>query len=102
MNRVIVSYQVKPEHAARNEELVREVYEELDREQPEGLRYATFKLDDGVTFIHIASNESGEQTSPLVGIAAFKRFQEGLPERAEQPSTRSQLIEIGSFRFFES
>ena len=102
MERVIITYKVKPEHAARNEELVRDVYEELDREQPAGLRYATFKLDDGVTFIHIASNESGEETSPLTRFAAFERFQEGLRERAEERSARSGLIEIGSFRFFES
>lgn len=102
MQRVIITYKVKPEHAAWNEELVRGVYEELEHEQPAGLRYATFKLDDGVTFIHIASNESGEETSPLTRFAAFKRFQQGLHERTEEPSIRSELIEIASFRFFES
>jgi hypothetical protein len=78
---------------------VRAVYQELEREQPAGLRYATFKLDDGVTFIHIASNESGEETSPLTRVAAFKRFQEGLRDRVDERSMRSELIEIGSFRF---
>jgi hypothetical protein len=43
MNQVMVRYRVKPDQAARNEELVRAVYDELHRTQPAGLRYATFR-----------------------------------------------------------
>src|SRR5947199_356140 len=48
MKQVIVRYKVKPDRVAENEELVRAVYEELRRTEPPGLRYATFKLDDGI------------------------------------------------------
>ena len=51
MRRVMVRYRVKPDRVEENEELVRSVYEELRRTRPEGLRYATFKLEDGVSFI---------------------------------------------------
>jgi hypothetical protein len=57
MRRVIVRYRVKPDRVAENEELVRAVYAELAGVQPEGLRYATVKLDDGVTFVHVAVHE---------------------------------------------
>ena len=47
MTCVIVHYTVKPGQAARNEELIRAVYEELSMTKPAGLRYATVRLDDG-------------------------------------------------------
>jgi hypothetical protein len=99
MRRVMVRYRVKPDRVAQNEELVRAVYEELERTRPAGLRYATFKLEDGVSFVHIAESE-GER-SPLPDVAAFKAFQEGIRERCDEPPVASALREIGSFRFFD-
>ena len=95
MTRVMVRYKVKPEHVARNEALVRAVYEELHREEPGGLRYATFKLPDGVTFVHLADHDGGG--SPLTGLDAFKAFQADLRERCDEPPVVSELSEIGSF-----
>jgi hypothetical protein len=83
---------------ATNEELVRDVYAELDRSKPGGFHYGTFKLEDGVSFVHVASQE-GEQ-SPLAGVEAFQRFQENIRDRCDDPPVVTQLDEIGSFRFF--
>jgi hypothetical protein len=33
--------------------------------KPTGLRYATFQLDDGVSFVHLASNDTEPGPSPL-------------------------------------
>jgi hypothetical protein len=99
MRRVMVRYQVKPEHAAENEELVRAVYEELHRTNPDGIRYATFKLDDGVSFIHL-SVQDADGRSPLADVPAFQRFQAGIAERCEVGPQVSELREIGSFRLF--
>jgi hypothetical protein len=57
MKPVMVQYTVKPDRAAENEELVRAVYDELHETGPEGRPYATFKLDDGVSFIHLAEHD---------------------------------------------
>ncbi len=95
MTRVMVRYKVKPELVERNEELVRAVYEELHRVQPGGLRYATFKLPDGVTFIHLADTDGAG--SPLTELAAFKAFQAGIRERCDEPPVVSELSEVGSF-----
>ena len=59
MRRVMVRYKVKPDRAAENEALVRAVYEELARTPPAGLRYATFALDDGVSFVHLSARDRG-------------------------------------------
>ena len=63
MRRVMVRYKVKADHLAPNEELVRAVYDELQRTQPAGLRYVTFQLDDGVSFVHLASIETEDGQS---------------------------------------
>ena len=55
MRQVMVRYKVKPELAQENERLVRAVYDELEHSAPAGLRYTTFKLEDGVSFVHLAS-----------------------------------------------
>ncbi len=100
MRRVMVRYKVKPDRTAENEELVRAVYEELQRTQPAGLRYATFQLDDGVSFVHLASIETDDGRNPMSDVEAFKRFQEGIRDRCDDPPSATELREIGSFRLF--
>ena len=95
MPRVMVRYKVKPEQVARNEELVRAVYEELHRLEPAGLRYATFKLPDGVTFIHLADSDGDR--NHLIELPAFKAFQAGIRERCDEPPVVSELSDVGSF-----
>jgi hypothetical protein len=99
MKQVIVRYKVKPERASENEELVRAVYAELHQTRPAGLRYATFQADDGVSFVHIASHNSEDGSSPLSEVAAFKRFQENIDDRCEEGPIVSAVREIGSYRF---
>ncbi len=99
MRRVIVRYKVKPERVTENEHLVRAVYEELDRARPERFQYATFKLEDGFSFVHLATHAGAD--NPLQQIEAFRRFQEGIRDRCEEPPLVSELHEIGAFRFPE-
>jgi hypothetical protein len=101
MNHVIVRYKVKPDRAAENEHLVRAVYAELHQTKPTGLRYATFQLDDGVCFVHVASNDTEHGPSPLSEVQAFKRFQENIDERCEESPVVTEIREIGSYRFLE-
>ena len=97
MRQVMVRYKVKPDQARRNEELVRAVYEELREAQPSGFRYATYKLDDGVSFVHIARYDSDQSGNPLAEIVAFARFQQGINERCEESPVVTELSEVGSF-----
>ena len=98
MKRVIVRYKVKPDRVAENEELVRAVYEELRRTEPPGLRYATFKLDDGVSFLHLASVESDGGANPLSKVKAFQEFQKDIDDRTDEGPVVTGLEEIGSYR----
>ena len=98
MRQVMVRYKVKPDRTAENEELVRAVYDELRRAAPAGLRYATFRLEDGVSFVHIASIETEDGHSPLADMEAFKEFQKGIGDRCDEAPVATELREIGSFR----
>jgi hypothetical protein len=93
----MVRYRVKPDQADRNEELVRAVYEELHRIDPAGFRYATFRLEDGVSFVHIAESEGAE--NPLPKLSAFQAFQKDIADRCDEPPVVAEATEVGSFRF---
>ena len=98
MRRVVVRYRVKPDRVAENEAFVRAVYAQLADVQPEGLRYATVKLDDGVSFVHIAVHEGD---NPLPGLASFRAFSEGARERCDDPPAVSEATLVGSYRLLE-
>jgi hypothetical protein len=100
MRQVVVQYRVKPDRAAENERLVRAVYDELHRTNPSGLRYATFQLEDGVSFVHVAEVDD-ETENPLTRVEAFRAFQAEIQDRCEQPPAASRAREIGSFRMFD-
>ena len=75
MKRVLVRYKVKSDRAEENTDNIQKVFTELQQNSPDGLRYASFKLEDGVSFVHIASIETESGNNPLAETAAFKNFQ---------------------------
>ena len=79
-----------------NVDTLRAVYDELHRTEPAGLRYATFRQDDGVSFVHVAQTEDG--VNPLSSVEAFARFQDGIGERCEEAPVVTVLHEVGSYR----
>ena len=82
MSFTVARYTVKPGLEERNAELVRAVYRELAALEPAGLRYATYRLDDGRTFVHVAELD-GEGENPLTSLKAFREFQAEIRERCE-------------------
>jgi hypothetical protein len=91
----VVRYRTKPEQAEANAELVRAVFAELAAGQPAGLRYATYRLDDGVTFLHVATIEG--EANPLLSSAAFGRFQQGIADRCEEGPIAMDATAVGSY-----
>jgi hypothetical protein len=87
---VVVRYQTKPEAADENARLVEAVYAALAVTAPEGFRYATYRLADGVTFVHVATQSAAE--NPLDSLPEFAQFQREIAARviaapAAQPAT---------------
>src|SRR5580704_3532753 len=91
----VIRYRTKPEHADENERLVREVFAELAQENPAGLRYATFRLADGVSFVHVAVTDGDE--NPLTSSPAFAAFQADIGQRCAEGPAPSDATVIGNF-----
>jgi hypothetical protein len=98
MRYVMVRYRITPDRVDENEALVRAVYDELRETAPEGFRYATLKLPDGVSFVHLAEVKDGK--NPLGQLPAFQRFQAGMAERCDEPPVVSDLTPVGSYGLF--
>jgi hypothetical protein len=93
----VVRYETKPEAADENQRLVEKVFAELNAENPGGLRYASFRLADGVTFVHIGVVDDG--ADPLANSKAFAEFSQGAGERMAGRPARDGATLIGSYRF---
>jgi hypothetical protein len=94
---MMVRSKVKPDQVERNLELLRASFAELESLRPEGLRMATFQLDDGVTFVGIVELDGGP--GMLHALPAFQRYRSTLDERCEEPVVVTMLQEVGSYRF---
>jgi len=94
MKTIMVRYTTKPEHADANVTLVRAVFEELRQRAPQGLRYASYRLADGVSFVHIATHA---EPNPLTSLPAFQAFQAQIRERIVEPPQVTELFAVGAF-----
>jgi hypothetical protein len=102
MKRIMVRYKVKAEKAIENRRLIEAVFAEAQSKQLDGIRYATFVAADGVSFVHLFSNERADGSNPLGAMDAFKAFQANIRERCDEPPAAIDLEMIGSYQFFQS
>jgi hypothetical protein len=91
----VIRYRTKPEQADENERLVRDVFAELAESRPAGLHYATFRLHDRVSFVHVAITDG--EDNPLTSSPAFAAFQAAIGERCAEGPTPMDATVIGNF-----
>jgi hypothetical protein len=96
MGSSMVRYKVRPDRADENEALVRAVYEELARKRPVGLHYATFRLADGVSFMHVVI-ETDQPGRILNEVAAFTTFVTDIASRCDEPPVATEITLVGSY-----
>ena len=96
----VIRYTTTPESADENARLVGAVYAELAREKPPGLRYATFRLDDGVSFLHVALLDAEE--NPLTTSAAFAAFQSAMADRLAEGPVQADATVVGSYELSDA
>src|SRR5258705_11811890 len=92
----LIRYKTKPEFADENQRLVEKVYEELGARDPGGVHYATFRLADGVTFLHVFTTDSADRSKTLGSIAAFAEFQRDRAQRCAAGPVPQGLPLFGS------
>ncbi|GAA3574274.1 hypothetical protein [Kribbella ginsengisoli] len=91
MATAVFRYRTKPEAADENLLLIEKVFAELSAVAPPDLTYASFRLDDGVTFVHVVDGEG------LTDLAAFQEFQRNLADRFDGDLIREEATRIGSY-----
>ena len=94
---VMIRCKVRPDGAEASLQLLQEMYEEMHSVQPEGLRYATFQLEDKVTFVSFAEMDEGPEV--LQQLEAFQRLRATPGERFDEPPVLTMLHEVGSYGF---
>ena len=100
MKVLMVRSKVKPEHVAEVEAAVEKVFSAISQAQPKGVRYASSKLPDGVTFVALLELDTGVD-NPLPGLPAFREFQENLKNWVAEPPVPEQMEVVGSYRLFD-
>src|ERR1700759_13698 len=94
MARKMVRYEVRPEAAAENEELIRGGFAELDGPDLDGFGYEVFVLGDGVTVVHVVEHPDG--ANPLPGLESFKRYSAAVRDRLVAEPVFDELRLVGS------
>jgi hypothetical protein len=91
----VVRYTTRAESADENEKLLKAVFAQLAERLPKGLRYVAIRLDDGVSFIHVAVYENDH--NPLPELPAFGEFASTIKERCTDGPTPVNGAVVGSY-----
>jgi hypothetical protein len=98
MKSTMVRYQAKPDRADENQKLVEAVFNELDRRQPEGFTYKVFRLEDGVSFVHVVVEHDVANPDSLQDVPAFQDFVKDIGDRCDVPPVAMGATIVGSYR----
>jgi hypothetical protein len=98
MATIVVRYQAKPERADENQRLIEAVFAELDEGEPKGFTYKVFRLEDGVSFIHVFIEHDVDQPEYLQAVPAFQAFVAGVEDRCEIPPVAMGATIVGGYR----
>jgi hypothetical protein len=98
MATIVVRYQAKPERADENQKLIEAVFAELNERKPEGFTYKAFRLEDGVSFIHVAIEHDDDQPATLPTVAAFQAFVADIADRCDIPPLAMGATIVGGYR----
>ena len=66
------------------------MFADLEERQPEGFTYKVFRLDDGVSFIHVVIEHDIDQPDSLQAVPAFQAFVAGIADRCDVPPVRDR------------
>src|SRR6195952_5191851 len=78
----VIRYVTKPECAEENARLIGAVFADLVALKPEGVQYQSFRLDDGLTFVHVVTLAG--QGNPLLASEAFQAFSSTVADRCTE------------------
>ncbi|HTI92787.1 MAG TPA: hypothetical protein VL727_19455 [Puia sp.] len=92
MKIVRVIYTTTPEFVARNQENITAIANELRALNHPGIRYSTYLLSDGKTFMHFDHFENEEAHRVLEGLESFKKFATELHANGFEVEPKLELL----------
>jgi hypothetical protein len=99
MGATVVRYRTKAERADENQTLIEAVFADLDERRPDGFTYKVFRLEDGVSFIHVViEHDDVEQPDSLQEVPAFAAFVATIEERCDVLPEAMAATIVGGYR----
>jgi len=99
MSVIMIRATVKADSVVAVEASARKMFAAIEQAQPRGVRYASCRLPDGVTFVALLALEDGID-NPLPALPEFRAFQDSLKNWMAEPPTAEPLTVVGSYRLF--
>jgi hypothetical protein len=99
MSVTMLRQKVKEERVEAAEAAVHDLFATLQRERPEGLRYASTRVADSSTFVILFELADGSE-DPRPAIPEFTRFLEQLKGWVDGPPVVETLDVVGSYDLF--
>ncbi len=94
MKTIMVQYKTKKAHADENAVLIRAVFKALHASAPSGFRYSSYRLEDGVSFVHLATVDA---KNPLISLPEFQAFQKDIKKRCSKQPVVTEASAVGSY-----
>jgi hypothetical protein len=91
----VVRYTTRADAAEENEQLIKAVFAQLAEQLPTGLRYVAIRLDDGVSFLHVAVHDGDR--NPLTELSAFGAFAATIKDRCTDGPAPVNGTVVGSY-----
>ena len=98
MKAIVVRYQAKPNRADENQQLVEAVFAQLHERNPKGFTYQVFRLEDGVSFVHVVTEDDVPDRESLQDVPAFQAFVADIADRCDVAPVATGATVVGSYR----
>jgi hypothetical protein len=98
MKATVVRYQAKLDRADENQALIEAVFADLEERQPAGFTYKVFRLEDGISFIHVVIEHDINAPDSLQSVPAFQAFVAGIADRCDVPPVAMGASIVGGYR----
>jgi hypothetical protein len=98
MKSIVVRYQAKPDRVAENVALIEAVFADLEARNAKGFTYQVFRLEDGVSFVHVVTEHDVDDADSLQEVPAFRAFVADVASRCDVPPQASEATTVGSWR----
>jgi hypothetical protein len=98
MKATVVRYQAKADRADENQQLIEAVFADLEARRPKGFTYQAFRLQDGVSFIHVVVEHDVDEKDSLLEVPAFQAFVAEVADRCDVGPLPMEATVVGHYQ----